>query len=46
MIWYVIVKRKQDLCGLFAFKEILAHSKENYEKYIAFFEVVLYNIYV
>ena len=30
----------------FAFEEILRHSKENYEKHIAFFAVVLYNIIV
>jgi hypothetical protein len=30
--------------GARTFEEILRHSKENYEKHIAFFSVLLYNI--
>jgi hypothetical protein len=40
------LKKLKARVAFFALKEILSHSKENYEKHIAFFEVVLYNIYV
>ena len=40
------LKRTMGSCGPLTFEEILQHSKENCEKYIAFFVIVLYNTIV